>query len=67
MMLLCEGRRAGKQTRRFLVKLLQTKGISREIKDRARSLLKHYPMDIDMRIVGDNSVFVIFDEEFFND
>ena len=54
-------------TRRFLVELLQTKGISREIKDRAKSLLKHYPMDIDMRLAGNNSVFAIFDEEPFND
>lgn len=28
----------------------------------ARNLLKHYPMDIDMRIVGDNPTFAIWDE-----
>lgn len=67
MTLPCERTRAVIYTRRFLVELLQTKGISREIKDRARSLLKHYPMDIDMQLIGDNSVFVIFDEEPFSD
>lgn len=62
MTLPCERTRAVIYTRRFLVELLHTKGISREIKDRARTLLKHYPMDIDMKLIGANPVFGIQDE-----
>lgn len=62
MTLPCERTRAVKQTRRFLVELMQTKGVSKPIKERARALLKHYPMDIDMQLIGDNPVFAIQDE-----
>jgi hypothetical protein len=62
-----ERTRAVIYTRNFLVDLMHRKGIPKDVREQARSLLKHYPMNIDMRLVGDNPVFAILDDDAYND
>lgn len=63
MTLPCERTRAVNYTRKFLVELMHRKGIPKDVREQARSLLKHYPMNIDMKLLGNNPVFAIWDEE----
>jgi hypothetical protein len=41
--------RAVVQTQRFLLRLLTTPRVPKAVKDEARSMLRHYPSDYDMR------------------
>jgi hypothetical protein len=58
-----ERTRAVLYTRDFLVDLLNNKKVPKDVRERARHLLKHYPMKVDMSLVGDNPVFAILDGE----
>ena len=51
--------RAVVQTQKFLVEILSTPRVPKAIKDRARSCLRHYPSDWDMKQAAENcpSVF----------
>lgn len=62
MTLPCERTRAVMYTRKFLVDLMHRKGIPKDVREQARSLLRHYPMDIDMELIGNNPIFAILDE-----
>lgn len=41
--------RAVVQTQKFLIEILNTPRVPKAIKDRARSMLRHYPNDWDMK------------------
>ena len=45
--------RAVVQTQKFLVEILSTPRVPKAIKDRARSCLRHYPSDWDMKAVSE--------------
>lgn len=62
MTLPCERTRAVIYTRKFLVDLMHRKGIPKDVREQARSLLKHYPMNIDMQLIGTNPIFALLDE-----
>lgn len=47
--------RAVVQTQKFLVEILSTPRVPKTIKDRARSCLRHYPSDWDMRRASEGS------------
>jgi hypothetical protein len=47
--------RAVIQTQKFLVEILSTPRIPKAIKDRARSCLRHYPNDWDMKRAADSA------------
>jgi hypothetical protein len=47
--------RAVVQTQKFLVEILSTPRIPKAIKDRARSCLRHYPNDWDMKRASDGA------------
>ena len=46
--------RAVVQTQRFLLEILTTPRVPKAIKDRARSCLRHYPSDWDMKQAAEN-------------
>ena len=45
--------RAVVQTQKFLLEILSTPRVPKAIKDRARSCLRHYPSDWDMKAVSE--------------
>ena len=47
--------RAVVQTQRFLLEILTTPRVPKAIKDRARSCLRHYPSDWDMKRAADGA------------
>jgi len=47
--------RAVVQTQKFLVEILSTPRVPKAIKDRARSCLRHYPSDWDMKRAADGA------------
>jgi len=47
--------RAVVQTQKFLVEILSTPRVPKAIKDRARSCLRHYPSDWDMKRAADSA------------
>lgn len=47
--------RAVMQTQRFLLRLLTTPRVPKIVKDEARSLLRHYPSEYDMKKVSQTS------------
>ena len=47
--------RAVTQTQRFLLRLLTTPRVPKAVKDEARSLLRHYPSEYDMKKVSQTS------------
>jgi hypothetical protein len=47
--------RAVIQTQKFLVEILSTPRVPKAIKDRARSCLRHYPNDWDMKRAADSA------------
>ena len=47
--------RAVVQTQKFLLEILSTPRVPKAIKDRARSGLRHYPSDWDMKRAADGS------------
>ena len=47
--------RAVVQTQRFLLEILTTPRVPKAIKDRARSCLRHYPNDWDMKRAADGA------------
>ena len=47
--------RAVVQTQKFLVEILSTPRVPKAIKDRARSCLRHYPNDWDMKRAADGA------------
>ena len=47
--------RAVVQTQRFLLKILTTPRVPKAVKDEARSLLRHYPSEYDMKKVSQTS------------
>jgi hypothetical protein len=47
--------RAVVQTHKFLVEILSTPRVPKAIKDRARSCLRHYPNDWDMKRAADGA------------
>jgi len=47
--------RAVVQTQRFLLEILTTPRVPKAIKDRARSCLRHYPSDWDMKRAADSA------------
>jgi len=47
--------RAVIQTQKFLVEILSTPRVPKAIKDRARSCLRHYPSDWDMKRAADSA------------
>jgi len=59
-----ERRRAVLDTRDMLVDLMVDFNVSKELRDKAYRLLKHYPTDYDMMIAGEEapSVFGYEDE-----
>ena len=64
MTLPVERKHAIKNTKRFLLDLSNpriTPRIPREIRDRARSLLKHYPTDLDMEEASNQAPAVFGD------
>ena len=50
--------RAVVQTQKFLVEILSTPRVPKAIKDRARSCLRHYPSDWDMKQVAESAPHV---------
>ena len=47
--------RAVVQTQRFLLQILTTPRVPKAIKDQARSCLRHYPSEYDMKRTAENS------------
>ena len=47
--------RAVVQTQKFLVEILSTPRVPKTIKDQARSCLRHYPRDWDMKRAADSA------------
>ena len=47
--------RAVVQTQRFLLRILTTPRVPKAVKDEARSLLRHYPSEYDMKKVSQTS------------
>ena len=47
--------RAVVQTQKFLVEILSTPRVPKAIKDKARSCLRHYPNDWDMKRAADSA------------
>ena len=47
--------RAVVQTQRFLLKILTTPRVPKAVKDEARSCLRHYPSDWDMKRASDSA------------
>ena len=47
--------RAVVQTQRFLLKILTTPRVPKAVKDEARSCLRHYPSDWDMKRAADGA------------
>jgi hypothetical protein len=45
--------RAVVQTQRFLLKILTTPRVPKAVKDEARSMLRHYPSDWDMKAASE--------------
>jgi hypothetical protein len=47
--------RAVVQTQRFLLRILTTPRVPKAVKDEARSMLRHYPTDYDMRRAAESA------------
>jgi len=47
--------RAVVQTQRFLLRILTTPRVPKAVKDEARSMLRHYPSEYDMRQASEGS------------
>jgi hypothetical protein len=54
--------RAVMQTQKFLVEILSTPRVPKAIKDRARSCLRHYPNDWDMKQAAEGSPHVFAEQ-----
>lgn len=54
--------RAVVQTQRLLLEILTTPGVPKAIKDRARSCLRHYPSDWDMKQAAEGAPHVFAEQ-----